>query len=228
MSYAMAAASLRAAIPRVVAAYRTALLSVDSPLGINPGVWAQCRRQAVAILNECVDVLGLPSSSNLRLAAPDEYTRLLGSHRALQAIPASESVRAVEILWVSLEPAIELAAKEEPLTHRPEVWRRINAAFRLSAGGRLHTGMISYEETRGHQRDERLRVSEVAPDTSLTNRELEVLEAVAFAMTNRQIARSLNISEPTVKRHLSNAYSKLGASSRLDALHKLFGPRIQQ
>lgn len=132
----------------------------------------------------------------------------------------------MEILWVSLEPAIEHAAEEEPLTHRPDVWRRINAAFRLSAGGRLHTGMCSYEETLGHVKDERLRTSEVASDTGLTNRELEVLEAVASAMTNRQIARSLDISEPTVKRHLSNAYSKLGASSRLDALHKLFGAHI--
>ncbi|AMY56271.1 MULTISPECIES: helix-turn-helix transcriptional regulator [Nocardiaceae] len=226
MPYAMAAASLRAAIPEVVTAYRTTLLRENSPLGINPGVWSQCRRQALAILNECVDALGLPTSSTTRSAIPDEYTRLLGSHRALQAIPASESVRAVEILWSSLEPAIELAAKEAPLTHRPGVWRRINAAFRLAAGGRLHTGMLSYEETRGHLRDRQLRVLEAASDASLTNRELEVLEAVAFAMTNRQIARTLNISELTVKRHLSNAYLKLGASSRMDALHRLFGSRI--
>ncbi|OZC43838.1 DNA-binding response regulator [Rhodococcus sp. RS1C4] len=86
--------------------------------------------------------------------------------------------------------------------------------------------MLSYEETRGHLRDRQLRVLEAASDASLTNRELEVLEAVAFAMTNRQIARTLNISELTVKRHLSNAYLKLGASSRMDALHRLFGSRI--
>src|SRR5229473_3328063 len=37
-----------------------------------------------------------------------------------------------------------------------------------------------------------------------------------FGLSNREIASKLAISEETVKRHLSNIYSKLGVSSRLE------------
>jgi DNA-binding NarL/FixJ family response regulator len=51
----------------------------------------------------------------------------------------------------------------------------------------------------------------------LTGRELQVLRLVASAMTNREIARKLNISEKTVARHLSNIFTKLDLCSRTAA-----------
>ncbi|WP_433192831.1 response regulator [Nocardia sp. CA-107356] len=54
----------------------------------------------------------------------------------------------------------------------------------------------------------------------LTVRELEVLEGVAVAMSNRQLAVALGITEGTVKRHLRNIFEKLGAVSRLDAVNR--------
>lgn len=54
----------------------------------------------------------------------------------------------------------------------------------------------------------------------LSSRELELLLLVTKAMSNRQIAFHLHISEGTVKRHLTNIYSKLGVSSRTDAAKK--------
>ena len=51
----------------------------------------------------------------------------------------------------------------------------------------------------------------------LTERELQVLRLVASGMTNREIARKLNISEKTVARHLSNIFTKLDLSSRTAA-----------
>lgn len=59
----------------------------------------------------------------------------------------------------------------------------------------------------------------------LTRRELEVLELVAAGRTNRQIAEALFISLPTVKRHLTTAYGKLGADSRSEAVTVLFQPK---
>jgi len=53
----------------------------------------------------------------------------------------------------------------------------------------------------------------------LSQREFEVVSLVAEAKTNREIARKLFISEATVKRHLANVYNKLGASSRMEAVH---------
>lgn len=53
--------------------------------------------------------------------------------------------------------------------------------------------------------------------TSLTNRELEVLIQVANGMFNKEIATNLNISERTVKNHISNIFKKIEVSDRTQA-----------
>ena len=57
-----------------------------------------------------------------------------------------------------------------------------------------------------------------AAERPLSERELEVLRAVARGMGNRQAADALHISDATVKRHLANVYPKLGARSRTEAV----------
>ncbi|MDE7179042.1 MAG: response regulator transcription factor [Lachnospiraceae bacterium] len=52
---------------------------------------------------------------------------------------------------------------------------------------------------------------------SLTNRELEVLVQVANGMFNKEIAMNLNISERTVKNHISNIFKKIDVSDRTQA-----------
>jgi len=52
----------------------------------------------------------------------------------------------------------------------------------------------------------------------LTARETEVLQLMAQGMANKQIAVALNISEHTVKFHLSSLYAKLSVSSRTEAV----------
>lgn len=52
---------------------------------------------------------------------------------------------------------------------------------------------------------------------SLTKRELEVLVQVANGMFNKEIANALNISERTVKNHLSNIFRKIEVSDRTQA-----------
>jgi DNA-binding NarL/FixJ family response regulator len=51
----------------------------------------------------------------------------------------------------------------------------------------------------------------------LTAREQEVLQLVAQGLTNREVARALNLSEGTVKVHVSHILGKLDASSRTEA-----------
>ncbi len=53
---------------------------------------------------------------------------------------------------------------------------------------------------------------------SLTAREREVLELLGRGLSNKMIARGLHISEHTVKFHVSSIYTKLGASSRAEAV----------
>jgi DNA-binding NarL/FixJ family response regulator len=58
------------------------------------------------------------------------------------------------------------------------------------------------------------------PDEALTAREREVLELLSRGLPNKLIARRLQISEHTVKFHVSSIYAKLGASSRTDAVSR--------
>lgn len=51
----------------------------------------------------------------------------------------------------------------------------------------------------------------------LTKRELEVLKMVASGAFNKEIGSSLNISERTVKNHVSNIFKKIGVSDRTQA-----------
>jgi LuxR family maltose regulon positive regulatory protein len=52
----------------------------------------------------------------------------------------------------------------------------------------------------------------------LTTRELEILRLIAAGLRNQEIADHLTISAATVKRHIANAYGKLGAGHRTAAL----------
>ena len=56
-----------------------------------------------------------------------------------------------------------------------------------------------------------------SPAGPLTQREIEVVKLVASGITNREIAKKLNISEKTVARHLNNIFNKLDLSSRAAA-----------
>lgn len=51
----------------------------------------------------------------------------------------------------------------------------------------------------------------------LTEREAEVLRLVAQGLSNQDIARRLNISDPTVRTHVSNILSKLHLATRIQA-----------
>jgi len=52
----------------------------------------------------------------------------------------------------------------------------------------------------------------------LSDRELEVLNRIAEGLSNKMIAYRLEISEHTVKTHVTAILAKLGASSRTDAV----------
>jgi DNA-binding NarL/FixJ family response regulator len=61
-------------------------------------------------------------------------------------------------------------------------------------------------------------------DQRLTEREQEVLGLLVQGLTNRRIARTLRISEPTVKNHLHAIFLKLGVTDRTQAIVKVLGP----
>lgn len=51
----------------------------------------------------------------------------------------------------------------------------------------------------------------------LTGRELQMLEGLTKGLSNKEIARDLDIQEPTVKLHMKTLYRKVGAANRTQA-----------
>ena len=55
----------------------------------------------------------------------------------------------------------------------------------------------------------------------LTKRERDVFELLIINKTTKEIANNLNISEKTVRNHISNVMQKLGVSGRASAVVEL-------
>ncbi|MEA5077942.1 MAG: response regulator transcription factor [Anaerolineaceae bacterium] len=62
------------------------------------------------------------------------------------------------------------------------------------------------------------RPADTASGTTLTERELEVLRAVARGERSKEIAYNLGITERTVKAHLASIFARLGVDSRASAI----------
>ena len=65
-----------------------------------------------------------------------------------------------------------------------------------------------------------------APGLDLTEREREVLTLMIEGLNNTQIAGRLSVSPSTIKSHVSNILSKLGAASRTEAVTLALRNRI--
>ena len=63
-----------------------------------------------------------------------------------------------------------------------------------------------------------VQLAEHAADDLLTPREIEVLRLIAAGKANKLVASDLSITEETVKGHVKNILSKLGASDRTHAV----------
>jgi len=61
-------------------------------------------------------------------------------------------------------------------------------------------------------------LAEHAADDQLTSREIDVVRLIAAGNSNKQIADQLLIGEATVKSHVTNILSKLGANDRAHAV----------
>jgi DNA-binding NarL/FixJ family response regulator len=105
---------------------------------------------------------------------------------------------------------------------------QIFRALRAGAQGYLLKGLLRKElvETiravhAGKKRispDVASQVAEYATDDALSVREIEVLQLVAQGNANKVIADLLSVTEDTVKAHIRNILSKLGANDRTHAV----------
>ncbi len=97
----------------------------------------------------------------------------------------------------------------------------VAAALHASARGLVTIARSDLATLLPHE--ERIEPALRAPAEALTPRELEVLQWMARGLTNRQIARRLQISEHTVKFHAGAVLGKLNARSRAEAVARAIG-----
>jgi DNA-binding NarL/FixJ family response regulator len=65
-----------------------------------------------------------------------------------------------------------------------------------------------------------------AQELGLTPRQGEILDLVLRGLPNKRIALALNVSESTVKEHVTGILDKLGVRNRVEAITKLRGRRL--
>ena len=103
----------------------------------------------------------------------------------------------------------------------------VEAIETLAGGGTYLQPAISESLMRGLDSAHGLaRQPEPALVEALTPRETEVLRLMAAAYTNREIAIALGMAEGTVKIHVSNILSKMGARDRTHAVLRALEMRM--
>lgn len=138
---------------------------------------------------------GVGATEALRRVAPDCRVVVLTSYAdSDQLYPALRAGALAYLLkdvgMEELAAAIRRAARGETTVH-PRVAQRMVAELQRDAVG--------------------------PPDEALTPREREVLLLIARGCDNREIAERLDLSEHTVKGHVSNLLGKLGLADRTKA-----------
>lgn len=121
-----------------------------------------------------------------------------------------------------MSKALQLGAKgyvSTSLSHK-DILKAIQAihAGEIWAGRKVLAEVL--ESLRQKTQEMNLPLSEM--QETLTEREQEIVRWVIQGMTNKEIAARLGISDKTVKSHLSNVFSKLKISRRLElALYRI-------
>jgi DNA-binding NarL/FixJ family response regulator len=86
----------------------------------------------------------------------------------------------------------------------------------ISGGGNVLSARAIRSLFEGNASSEQEKDHQIRPE-SLTKRETDILALLAEGMSNREIARSLFLSEKTVKAHLAAVFRKLGVTNRTQA-----------
>ncbi|MBA2366635.1 MAG: response regulator transcription factor [Actinobacteria bacterium] len=129
--------------------------------------------------------------------------RILARHPGVQVLVLTTYDTDEDIVRAVEAGAVGYLLKDSP---REELFRGVHAA---AQGEPLLAAAVA-SRLMGRMR--------TPPGQSLSPRELEVLMLVADGRPNKDIARSLYISETTVKTHVAHIFTKLGVDDRTAAV----------
>ncbi|MFS0827772.1 LuxR C-terminal-related transcriptional regulator [Pseudomonas phoenicis] len=123
---------------------------------------------------------------------------------------SGQAKRAAEVMLPVLEVGQRQGLQRTLLDAGPAVVPLLERCATLSASIKTYAQQVLQS------------VPEASPGAALnlSERESQTLQLVARGQSNKEIARSLDISSETVKWHLKNVYAKLEVTSRIQALHR--------
>lgn len=176
-------------------------------LRIVPGL----QPDVILLDNHLPGVLGIDAVKDLRALSPRSRVLMLTVSEDAQdlAIALRNGAQGYLLKTIDgdlLAQAIRRAAKGEPVVSQ-ELMGKLVAAFQAQ-GGPPTAPAAAQTEPELPQAD----------DTSpLSPREEDVLREIARGASNKEIARTLEIAETTVKIHVQHILRKLGLSSRVQA-----------
>ena len=162
------------------------------------------RPHVILLDNHLPGVRGIDAIAGLREASPGSRVIMLtvsddGQDLAAALRHGAQGYLLKTIDGELLAEAIRRAARGEPVVS-PEMMGKLIAAFQNQGPPEL-----------GHPEPE------PAPASPLSPREEDVLREIARGASNKEIARTLDIAETTVKIHVQHILRKLGLSSRVQA-----------
>jgi two-component system nitrate/nitrite response regulator NarL len=143
------------------------------------------------------DMNGIDTLKAIRDAGLDCRVVILTVSDSADDLVAAIRSGADGYLLKDMEPEDLLAAIDQTLNGSTVIGERLNGLLARAIR----------EEATANQRD----------SATLTRREQEILDGLAHGMSNKLIARELDITEATVKVHVKNLLKKLGFRSRLEA-----------
>jgi two-component system nitrate/nitrite response regulator NarL len=177
--------------------------------------------QVILLDNHLPGVLGVDAVRGLRAASPASHVLMLTVSEDAQDLAAALRNGAQGYLLKTIDgdllaEAIRRAAAGEPVVS-PELMGKLVAAFQSQGGPAPIAPPFAAPAPSTD--------APVAAAPSLSPREEEVLREIALGASNKEIARTLDIAETTVKIHVQHILRKLGLSSRVQAAVYAANPR---
>ncbi len=122
-----------------------------------------------------------------------------------------------KILMLTIHNEVEYLLRAVELGANGYVLKDSESEVLKKAIHTVYRGETYIEPTLTPEMKERMKRVKGTTSEALTNREVDVLKLVAEGLFNKEIACRLNISEKTVKNHVSNIFKKIGVSDRTQA-----------
>jgi DNA-binding NarL/FixJ family response regulator len=197
------------------------LVADDHPLtrdGIKAALALDAEFEVVAEARDGQEAVSLAEEVKPDVVLMDVRMPVLGGIRATQAI--SRTVPTARVVMLTVE----------------ETQARVGEAIQAGAAGYLLKDIDAHELARAvhlaaegsaviHPNLTRQFIEEIRQLTrgeqnvsTLSAREVEVLQMIAYGSTNREVAEALHISPQTVKTYLERIFTKLGVSDRTRAV----------